>query len=145
MTTSITPVICRHCRRVLNHYADEHGVAYIHATQDQPADGHQPEPIPMPEGYNEGRCDFCNTDQPGFVLPARDFQVPGGHMSLGNWAVCAECKPLIERDEWSKLTRRVLEKRAAMGGMTEMFASVLPPLYRRLRKAISGPIRSIRS
>lgn len=138
-------IICAVCRRVLHNYIDETGAEYIHTEQDSPAD-HEPQPIRAPEGYREGRCDFCNHDWPEFVLPVRDFVPPGrpNEMSLGSWAACPTCGKLIDSNRWSDLVARVVALRELEGNpVSADQRAQIGALYRRLRKNISGSLRPI--
>lgn len=138
--------VCDICGRVLDLRTDEQGATYVHTFQDCPAD-HEPVPVEAPPGYRGGRCDFCNVDHPEFVVPVRDFPVPGleaTHNSLGDWAACAACAQLIKRNQWNALVARVvvLKKRAGLP-ISDRAVSALRAIYRRLRENIKGAVRPI--
>lgn len=139
--------ICAVCRRVLDLFTDASGASYIHTMQDTAVADHAPEPIPMPENYREGRCDFCNSDMPDFALPVRDFPVPGmgSSMSLGDWATCAACGKLIEGDRWNDLVTRVaaLRESRELRAVGERERALIARLYRVVRKNITGSLRPI--
>lgn len=137
-------MICAVCRRVLDRYADEDGMGYRHTVQDQRIAIHAPQPIPMPDDYREGRCDFCNLDQMAFALPVRDFQPPGlsGHMSMGDWAACLDCARLIDGNRWTDLVTRVISIREGQFGETTDPVHY-NRLYRAVRKNISGSLRPL--
>lgn len=138
-------MICAVCRRVLDVYTDADGVTWKHTLQDAQTN-HEPVPIPMPDDYREGRCDFCNQDDMAFRIPVQDFEVPGldGHMSRGDWAACRYCARLIEGNRWNDLLTRVMAAREQRGqdAGPEM-RSWLSRLYRTVRKNISGSLKSI--
>lgn len=131
------PYVCRVCGRVLDY--DSGVQRYLHTTGDADAD-HAPEPVRQTEAeVVVGRCDFCYVDHPEWVIPARDFEVVPGHVSNGNWAACDECGVLIERGQWSALTRRARSGwEARHGEMPANLAASLPRLYRLLRRNITG-------
>lgn len=139
--------ICAVCRRVLDLHTDMSGASYMHTIQDAAVADHPPEPIPMPDNYREGRCDFCNYDLPDFVLPVRDFSVPGSKvsMSLGDWATCAPCGKLIEGNRWNDLVARVAAAREGLELRTvgEGERTLIARLYRAVRRNISGNLRPI--
>lgn len=134
------PFVCGVCGRVLDHHE---GIGYLHTTGDSFAD-HDPVPVPQAEALLvAGRCDFCYVDYPEWVVPASDFEVLPGHMSQGPWAACSVCAGLIEKDQWSALVRRAIagyEERHG-GFMPEQAQSNLSPMYRRLRKHITGALQ----
>lgn len=135
-------MICAACRRVLAIRTDETGVSLVHTLQD--AHDHAPEPIPMPDGYREGRCDFCNRDDQSYLIPARDFGMDDRQMSSGEWAACDPCMRLIERNRWNDLLTRVLAVREQLGQETPPeLRPALARMYRVLRKNISGSARPI--
>lgn len=133
-------MICAVCRRVLNmRGTSTTGFTFMHTMQDAAVD-HEPQPIPAPDGYREGRCDFCNTDHPVSVLPVRDFAFPGGiDMSRGDWAACPACGELIDANRWVGLIERVAELRS----MGPVERSAVARLYRVVRKNIAGSLRPI--
>jgi hypothetical protein len=104
-------MICGTCRRVLDVQMSVQGASYLHTVQD--LSDHPVVPIPAPPDWTGGRCDFCNTDTPTFMLPTRDFamrpvsdQPTGWDYSRGGWAACDRCAPLIEANRWTELERR---------------------------------------
>lgn len=134
--------MCRVCHRTLDMRTDETGVTYLHPIA-APAD-HEPVPV-APDAEWRVLCDFCAAEGAAFTLPVRDFtdRRTGAHSS-GDWAACAGCARLIERDEWTALVRRValaFERRnAVVAG--EGIRQHLQALYRTLRAAIAGPLRA---
>jgi hypothetical protein len=138
--------ICEVCGRSLDLRSDAEGMALVHTAQD--AADHEPVPVPMPEGWTGGRCDFCNGEPPTHVLPARDFAVPGYEEfgeSLGDWAACADCAPLIERNQWSALVRRAADAQCALNPFASraMVERHLTAVYRRLRRNVTGALKEI--
>ena len=138
--------ICSVCRRVLDRhtFTDGSPAEYHHTYQDFAAADHEPVPIPMPEGYTGGRCDFCNVDEVAFVVPARGFIVAPGLASDGDWAACSTCASLIERNRWNDLMARKLAVREVTGEVLLPIEQTLTAsLWRKLRRHISGSIRPI--
>lgn len=137
-------VICELCQRALNRYVDADGASYMHSTTDLAF--HDPVPVEAPEGWR-GRCDFCSSEEPAFILPARDFRLPGKshQMSCGDWAACSPCAELIEGNRWNEVVKRVCEGFEWISGArpSEADQTAMRALYRKLREAISGPLRPI--
>lgn len=136
-------MVCVECRRVLDIVFTDDGPRYDHSVADL-AD-HEPVPVEAPDGYRGGRCDFCNSDNPSHVLPARSFltEMPM-HGSDDDWAACTDCAVLIERDQWNRLLDRVWTCRAERGqphGDAERAAT--KRLWRTLRKNVTGSLRPI--
>lgn len=142
MSTKPPPMICGICRRTLDVRTTSMSSFYQHTVMDFPAD-HLPQPIPMPEDYREGRCDFCSIDWPGFVLPVRDFQVPGhpNYASDGDWAACATCAALIKANKWEELATRSIK--TSPHAMSYAQIELLRDLHLTLRDNITGPIRPV--
>lgn len=93
-----------------------------------------------PEQLQE-KCDFCFADETSWVVPARTFQMPhvSGHVSTGDWAACAHCGPLIAKDRWNELFRRVkVSWEARNGAMAPMVETSVKSMHRTLRKNITG-------
>lgn len=58
-------------------------------------------------------CDFCSgTENVRWVFPCQDFSDPAipGHSSIGDWAACDDCKPLIEAEDWNAVGDRWLAR-----------------------------------
>ncbi len=147
--TDVVIYICRVCTRTLDTRMDPWGVSQIHTAADSPAD-HAPDPVPMPEGWKGGRCDFCFVEPVGFVLPARDFQIPfeANASSGGDWAMCGECAVLVQQNRWSAVTRRAADSYVGRHGpMTpedvRRIHTQIGTVYRKLRREITGPVREI--
>lgn len=141
------PMICAVCQQALDTYADENGVSLVHTVTDQ-AENVTHEPVPVEPGPDwRGRCDFCGIDDPKFVVPARDFRMPGRDLqhSKGDWAACRFCALLISADRWPSLVRRaaaVHKHRFGTPMPVESRASVWR-LHSTLRENITGPIRPL--
>lgn len=139
----IDVMICQTCRQVLSKHTRGQSVHYEHGEQDLP-NNHPAIPIEAPADYL-GRCDFCNGGIPAYLVPARDFRLPGSETdwSQGDWAACVECAPLIERNEWSALIRRIVDLYEPAHGypMSDIGRSSMRAMYRSLRKNITGPLR----
>jgi hypothetical protein len=136
---------CGVCARVLDVRTYEGGqIEYVHTSQD--GEDHIPVPVDPDVIDTEGRCDFCNTDWPKYVLPASNFEaIPGQVMAGSDWAACETCAGLIQYNQWNALHRRVVASWTARHGV-EMLPEVsahLKTMYGRLRKAITGPLRPI--
>lgn len=139
--------ICAVCRRVLDLYQPAEGTPrYVHTGQDWEMDlFHEPQPIPAPANYREGRCDFCNEDRPEYMVPCRDFVVGLGHVSNGDWAACEKCVRFIEVNDWKGLRRRVMQVKSGRERRTLSGAELaaLGQLFRMVRKNITGAPRKI--
>lgn len=143
--------ICAVCQHALDIVTSEEGVTFIHASQDP--DDHEVIPVkPGPEW--RGRCDLCSTPGPEYVLPAHDFRVPGQDLAMsgGGWAVCSECAPLIESNQWNAVARRTVAfyvaKHVSDLGQpgvpsVEDYSATVRALHRKLRDNITGSIRRI--
>lgn len=136
--------ICATCGNAIDIIATPEGMTYQHTLSD--ADDHPVVPIEAPPGWR-GRCDFCNNPTPTHVLPARDFTIPyaPNHSSLADWAACPRCAALIERNEWTALTRRAEQAITLRRGqpMRPHEQTSLRALYRQLRQHVRGPLRPI--
>lgn len=119
--------ICETCQRVLDVYTGADGVELRHTPQDP--DDHDVKPVLAPPGWAGGRCDFCSATPPAYILPARDFRVPGRRdMSMGNWAACEKCGELIKFRRWADVERRAV---AAQRRRVSKFAPAVRQLVER--------------
>jgi hypothetical protein len=127
-------MVCKECRRPLEKL-EERGtgnLSWDHHEQDR-LQGHKAVPVAPDDAEVRGRCDFCNTDAPAFVLPVHDF-IAG--------KACAE---LIERNAWTGLHRRVQECWEARHGIPEpaLKKASRSHLWRLLRRNIAGSLRPL--
>jgi hypothetical protein len=139
---------CAVCGRVLDSVSDAFGreVGWQHTFADLPAD-HQPVPVLPSEVHVRGRCDFCQDDDPGWEVPARDFIVPDQPKtaSSGAWAACDVCAALVRENEWDRLIARVDRSwRDRHPEMPDAGLKVIPAVYRELRKNITGPVQPLK-
>jgi hypothetical protein len=149
--TTARPWICTTCNRVLRTITDVHGLTLAHGEQDP--DDHPVVPVLAPEGWADGRCDFCNGQPVTHVVPARDFTyppVPGqpagySHRSRGDWAACPACVELVIRDQWTLLRGRYRLGFEAQSGsaMPDVIDALIARLHGRLRANITGAPRPI--
>lgn len=142
---------CGVCHRVLDWETDLDGSNghWVHTWQDRAREDHKPEWVP--ESIDtEYRCDFCNLNDPTFVLPCSDFHVPNSRNqnSVGEWLACGTCAPMISNDMWADLVERVvttspsLTLAIALGEATRSNArEQITMMYRELRKNIQGPLQ----
>lgn len=130
-------MMCAVCGRVLDHDSD---LGWSHSLQDRIAEDHPAVPVPQGEVPIIGRCDFCNTDYPTMVVPARSFVVIGRNMSDGDWAACTVCGKLIARNAWIALIERVI-RLSSNGALIPraVLRQSLVTLYAKLRNNITGP------
>lgn len=141
------PHACAVCGRVLD-YVDIEGMGWIHsiASQDPNEWDHAPVPVTYEDAGQQlrPRCDFCYDDNTTHMLPALPFTHMGSVMD-GNWAACAECAVLLERNEWTRLRQRSIEKyEARHGGVPdETIRMLIGTLHSKLRKHVAGAIRPI--
>lgn len=133
-------MICRVCGRVL----DSHTVlGWDHSYVDQPAD-HEADPVPAGSGVpTKARCDFCSEENPGFIVPAKDFEVMRNHMSRGDWSACEACAGFIEMDRWGQVINRAAARFYAVNGqpMPSRVRTSLSVMYHLLRENLNGPVR----
>lgn len=136
-------MVCAVCGRVLDLYQAPDGThSYMHSMQDRRyGEDHPAVPVAHDQIKPEYRCDFCNTDYPTWILPAKSFELPNvpGNVSHGDWAACDTCIELIRKWRWESLARRATEHSA--------YRTVIPPvllkaklltLYSQLQKNITG-------
>ena len=149
--------VCAVCGRILNVYVSPEGRrSWLHTYADLPED-HPAVPVDLGDGIHpRPRCDFCDSEQPTWELPARSFILPGPilpmslpgtssgpveNASHGNWAACDHCAHLIDRNQWTALRRRALAAWSDRDDSTQRAAvdRQLGQLYRQLRRHITGP------
>lgn len=141
--------VCAVCGRILNVYVSPEGRrAWLHTYADLPED-HPAVPVDLGDGIHpRPRCDFCDSEQPTWELPARSFILPGlssgpvEDASHGNWTACDRCAQLIDRNQWNALRRRALAAwcdRADDPTQQTAVDRQLGQLYRQLRRNITGP------
>lgn len=134
--------ICLVCGYVLDYYEARQQYDHTIGTIDE---GHADHPvIPVdtreaPQQLQE-KCDFCYADGTTWVIPASTFKLPHQEsVSVNDWAACAHCGPLIAKDRWNELFRRVKASwEARQGPMLPPVETSLKALYRALRKNITG-------
>lgn len=130
---------CAVCGRVLDYTS---GKGWAHTFQDRLNEDHIAVPVTLDQISVIGRCDFCNVDFPAWEVPARDFPTPIGTMSSGPWAACDTDADLIRHNRWDALIQRIALLAAKRTGVhREIVKATLTPLYNRLRKNITGPVR----
>lgn len=116
------PKICRNCRRPLNAWQlnPDAEVEYMHGA----ADCGQLDPIDPDGGPVVYACDFCLAANPVWAFPADPMKDPNltftqnretgeieyvrrdVSISDAEWACCANCKPLVENEDWRALWAR---------------------------------------
>jgi hypothetical protein len=137
---------CAVCARILNSWtdADTGEVIYDHTPQDGAVD-HPAMPVEPAAIHTEYRCDFCNEDESAFILPVRDFLLPGtaNAHSGTDWSACNPCAALIDLNQWSALKRRCEAVWRFRHGvdMDATRKQGLTILWRAMRKNISGSLR----
>lgn len=136
---------CAVCTRILNVYEHPDGThTWVHGLQDETED-HPAVPVApntLPTAY---RCDFCNMDESAYILPSRDFPLPGAPNTMAgeDWSACAECARLIDLNQWSALMRRSMSHWKIQHGeeMSDTRKASLGILWRALRKHITGTLK----
>jgi len=142
------PMICKVCRNALSlHINVESGASWHHEFVDQALDfDHAVEPIDAPDDWR-GRCDFCTAGVPEFVLPVRAFSFPDmpERMSSEDWAACAQCAELLDRNSWNGILRRAMISHEIRHGvpLSSDQVQLLSAMYRKLRKNVTGSLRRI--
>lgn len=142
---------CKLCHRVLDWEVDGQGRNghWVHTTQDRTNEDHAP--VWAPEDAKTAyRCDFCNINEPTFILPCGDFVVPipgRQDKSVGEWLACGYCAPFLSADEWEMVIERAIAVspsfRASFkaGVMTHSDArGFLTRLYGEIRTHQQGPL-----
>lgn len=130
---------CAICGRVLDYTS---GKGWAHTFQDMMHEDHIAVPVTLDQISVIGRCDFCNEDFPAWEVPARDFPTLIGTMSSGAWAACDIDADLIRHNRWDALLRRIAPLAAKKNNVPpELIRATIAPLYNRLRKNITGPVR----
>jgi hypothetical protein len=136
------PRVCAVCGRALDYYnsADPHvDSGWMHTMQDREHEDHPAVPASLDEIEMVGRCDFCNADEPHWVIPAKTFEVLPGSMSNGDWAACDACCELIATRRWESLIRRAASSTVYRDTTPQaMVKASLASLYSRLKKNITG-------
>lgn len=133
--------ICAVCCRVLDNYANNDGAGARHTEYDASRVDHEAVPIPH-DATVKPYCDFCQSDEPQWTLPATDFEAVPGHDYVGDWAACDPCADLITDGQWSLLAIRAAQsyyERSDDLPMPEL-PLLLSTLYEQLREHVTGPI-----
>lgn len=142
--------ICAVCGHTLDYYGWDDGspgLGWDHTPYDKTLGNADHPAIPVLPGEvpDEGRCDFCLTGHPTYVVPAEDFQVDPGHMSHGDWAACPECGILVQAKQWNTLVYRVWSLSPFRDEMPKaMLMFGFKKLYADLEKHITGELIPIK-
>lgn len=136
--------VCAVCGRVLSYWPDR---GWGHAIVEQRINDHPAVPVDPTDVPFIGRCDFCQADHPGRVIPCRPFalDILPGHGSSSDWAACDICAKLVDANRWSTLFNR------ARGAFERESGGPIPPevevavrlLYTQVRSNITGRSRPI--
>lgn len=125
-------LVCAVCARVLT---DHPLLGWVHGLQDSPSD-HPPVPASRDVIHTRGRCDFCNAEDPAWVVPADSFVALPGHGSDGDWAACESCVAFVRKDDWAGLARHAALRLSTPERKADHV--VLRRLYRELRDNLRG-------
>lgn len=112
---------CKTCSRPLDRITMADGrTRLIHTIQT--LGDHEVVPVPFDSIATVFKCDLCSADYPDYVMPMEPFTFapfrmmdgtvtspPWDSRSEGNYAVCMECAPLVERDDWRGIMRRSMD------------------------------------
>lgn len=139
--------VCAVCKRVLDHYEDLEDPTlsrWIHTYQDAVDADHDPVPVDADTTEPQYRCDFCTNDESAYILPVRNFPMPGipGMMSGDSWSACTACALLIDKNQWSALLRRTAAYyEQKHGTMSDHLLMAQRRLYWMVRANICGALR----
>ncbi len=125
-----------------------HGQGWMHSIAAPDEADHIAVPVSADEVQVRGRCDFCFTDEPTWVLPVTKirYEIPGhgGGGFDSDWAACDDCAALIDRNQWNALLRRVkMSWQDRHGPMPDTTETQLKGLYRTIRKNVSGSLKKL--
>jgi hypothetical protein len=137
---------CAVCARVLTTALDPGSTVfrYEHDPLDQVVEDHPPVPVPQDAVQTVRRCDFCTTDDPAWLLPARAFAV--GEVlptySVEPWLACDACAELLRRNAWTRLRERCVKIRVQADPELgpDQLAYALAKMWRELRRNITGDL-----
>jgi hypothetical protein len=142
----LTPIdprvrICAVCARVLDYQetGDPQNLIFKHTPEV--VEDHPPVAVLPGEVFAITFCDLCFASEPGYVLPAEDFEYPGGtDGSAGNWQICGPCAGDVERNRWNAIIRRHSAGLFARFGehLDATQIVYLRKIYRLLRSHITG-------
>ena len=108
---------CAVCGYPLERIFDGPTEGWGHARDLYDAPDHIAVPVDAHEITVNARCDFCNGAPVTEVLWCTSFDLPGGHSrSVGHWAMCTGCAPLVRRRRYSQLATRVRSLSAIVAG-----------------------------
>lgn len=136
------PMVCAVCSKILNRMDGK----WLHASELVGKSDHLCVPIEWTdEVLVTTMCDFCQAETvevATFTVPARDFTVPiVNGRSLGAWAACADCAPLVEAEQWDDVAVRAYANMEAKGQGGEHVRIYLKLLYEALAAHRDGPVR----
>lgn len=120
-------------------------VAWLHRAEltGGPVD-HIAVPVGVDEVHADVRCDFCSGPEPTWVLPVASFEAGSEHTSHQDWAACDACARLLRKQQWDRLTKRVVLASAARHRISPSEPSLIESvetLFAQVRENQSGPIR----
>lgn len=125
-------LVCAVCARVLT---DHPLLGWVHGLQDSPAD-HPSIPATRDEIHTRSRCDFCNVEDPVWVVPVASFVALPGHGSDGDWAACDTCVAFVRTDDWPGLARHAALRLSTPERKADPAA--LRHIYQELRANLRG-------
>lgn len=136
--------VCAVCGRVLSYWSER---GWFHAAPELLADDHPAVPVDHTDVPFIGRCDFCQADRPGFVIPCKPFalNVLPGHGSSADWAACDTCARLVDTNQWSAVLRRarIAYQHVSGAPMLHDVEATVRLLYAQVRRNVTGPSRPL--
>lgn len=138
---------CAVCGRILDQVVHADGsIEWVHTPDEELKADHPVVAVDKSElpGGADMRCDFCFDSNPSWdiAVPAFTWGVIGGveHGFDGDgWAACETCVNLVRQDQWSALTRRIINGYEAHHGVAlrESEIGLVKATLRHVRKGMT--------
>lgn len=138
----IQPMICGVCYQVLDRMGDQ----WFHMRELAGKSDHIAVPIDYDDERIQTRCDFCYdkiSKADLSAVPASDFIVPIlNTRSVGAWACCPSCVPLVEKRDWVGIADRAIKAVPAKSKESRDAAyQWMGTLHAQLAAHMTGPVR----
>jgi hypothetical protein len=142
---------CAVCARILHKAEIEGETHWVHQDLGMGEESDHPAvPVDPGEVHTQHRCDFCNDDNPTWILPVKPFDITDFQDTMGmdlntggNYLACEPCAKLIDKNQWTALQMRVTQSWRERHGadVPDEAQTSLGRYYRKIRKNITGGLR----